>query len=104
MPRMKNLMKYCITLLVCATLLGVNHPMTVFAALEPDNGSYKIKCVGTGQYIAVSNGTVIMSPTGTTFYVQNTEASASVTWFSITYGDISFIFCLMLSNKSYYQL
>lgn len=87
MPKMKNLMKYCITLLVCATLLGVNHPMTAFAALEPANGSYKIKCVGTGQYIAVSNGTVIMSPTGTTFYIEDTEPSASVTWFSITYGD-----------------
>lgn len=78
--------------------------MTAFAALEPDNGSYKIKYAGTEQYLTVSDGTIVISTYGTTFYVQDTEPSPSVTWFSITYGDISFIFCLMLSNKSYYQL
>lgn len=95
MPKMKSLLKYCIALLVCTTLLGVNHPTTVFAALEPNNGSYKIKCVGTGQYLTVSNGAIVMSTAGTTFYVQDTEPSPSVSWFSITYGDKA----LSFSNK-----
>lgn len=95
MFKLKNLMKYCITLLVCITLVGVSHPRIAFAALEPSNGSYKIKCVGTGQYLYVKDGGIILNTTGTTFKIEDTEPSASVKWFSISYGDKA----LSFSNK-----
>lgn len=88
MIKTRNLMKYCITLLLCVTLLGVSCPMTAFAAGEPSNGSYKIKCVGTGQYLSVFDGGIILnSSTGTTFKIEDTESSPSVAWFAISNGD-----------------
>lgn len=87
MFKTKKLMKSCITLLVCAVLLGASYPATVFSAGEPSNGSYKIKCVGTGNYLTVSDGQIFLSGTGTVFNVEDTEPSPSVLWFSITYGD-----------------
>lgn len=87
MFKMKKLMKSCIILLLCVALSGVSHPTTVFAAGEPSNGSYKIKCVGTGQYLSVIDGQVTFDGTGTVFKIEDTEPSPSVKWFSISYGD-----------------
>lgn len=88
MVKMKNLMKYCITMLLCVTLLGISYPMTAFAAGEPSNGSYKIKCVGTGQYLSVVDGEVVLdSSNGTVFKIEDTEPSPSVIWFAISHQD-----------------
>lgn len=93
MIKTRNLMKYCITLLLCVTLLAISCPMTALAAGEPSNGSYKIKCVGTGQYLSVVDGGIVLnSSTGTTFKIEDTEPSPSVAWFAISNGDRAITF------------
>lgn len=87
MFKTKKLIKCCITLFVCAVLFGVNHPMTAFAAYEPDNGSYLIKCNGNGLYLYVNNGEITFNNTGTVFKIEDTEPSPSVKWFSIVYEN-----------------
>lgn len=87
MIKMKNSMKYCITMLLCITLLGIGCQMTALAAGEPGNGTYKIKCVGTGQYISFVNGSVVLDYNGTVFNVEDTEPSPSVKWFAISNKD-----------------
>ena len=90
--------------LVCAVLLGVGYPANVFAAGEPSNGSYKIKCVGTGNYLTASGEEIFLGGGGTVFNVQDTEPSPTVMWFSITYGDQALCFSGKDANASLVNL
>ncbi|MGC5816156.1 RICIN domain-containing protein [Clostridium perfringens] len=97
---MKNLIKSCITLLLCVLLSCISYPLTTFAAGEPSDGFYKIKCVGTGEYLTVNNEKITLGSTGTIFDIKDTEPSPSIKWFSITSGNRALSFSNKDSNAS----
>lgn len=104
MFKLKNKIKSCVSLLIVTFLLCVSYPLTTFAAGEPGDGSYKIKCVGTGDYLGISNGQVIVGSNNTVFNIEDTEPSPSVKWFSITSDNNALSFSDKDSNASLVSL
>lgn len=88
MLKIKNFSKSRIALVVFSLILCMIYPLSTFAAGEPSNGYYKIKNVGTGQYVTISNGKLGIGPdNNTVFKIEDTEKSPNIKWFSITSGD-----------------
>lgn len=100
----KKITKNFILFLMAAFMFCLSYPLNAFSTGEPGNGNYKIKSVGTGQYVTISNGQITLSPNGTVFKVEDTEPSPSIKWFSITNGNKALSFSNRDANASLVDL